>query len=318
MNRIDRLTAILIHLQSKKIVTAQEVADRFDISIRTVYRDIRALEEAGVPIGSEAGKGYFIVEGYYLPPVMFTKEEASSLLFGEKLVEKLTDQTTDEHFKSALFKIKSILSTEEKDYVQTIDDGIQVLSGKSHEPDFPNNYLNDIQKALVNQQTVKIEYHAIWNEEETCREVEPLALLYYSVSWHLIAYCRLRKGYRDFRIDRIKNFQLTNNRFDKTERLTIKEYFNEAFSESGLEKVVVRFDKSIGKVIHSAKFYFGYIEESKKGDYVEMTFMVNSIEYMARWLITFGKQIEIVKPKTLHERLIEITKELSDHYLSKE
>ncbi len=80
MNRIDRLSAILIQLQSKQVVKAQEVADRFGISLRTVYRDIKSLEEAGIPIGAEAGKGYFIMDGYHLPPVMFTKEEASALL----------------------------------------------------------------------------------------------------------------------------------------------------------------------------------------------------------------------------------------------
>ena len=68
MNRIDRLTAILVQLQSKKVVTAKEIADRFEISLRTVYRDVRALEDAGVPIGAEAGKGYFIMDGYHLPP----------------------------------------------------------------------------------------------------------------------------------------------------------------------------------------------------------------------------------------------------------
>jgi len=82
MNRIDRLTAMLVHLQSKKVVKAEEMSDRFEISLRTVYRDVKALMEAGVPIGSEAGKGYFIVDGYHLPPVMFTQDEASSIVFG--------------------------------------------------------------------------------------------------------------------------------------------------------------------------------------------------------------------------------------------
>lgn len=315
MNRIDRLTAILIHLQSKKIVTAQEIADRFEISIRTVYRDIRSLEEAGVPIGSEAGKGYFIVEGYYLPPVMFTKEEATSLLIGEKLVEKLTDETIDENFKSALFKIKSVLSSEEKDYVESINDGVHVLSSKTTQPEFPNNFLNDIQYALAHQRVLKINYHSLWKDQETCREVEPVGLFYYSVSWHLIAHCRLRNAYRDFRIDRIKNLELTDKSYLKNEKFTIEDYFEEMISDSDLEKVIVKFHKSVVKVISNAKFYFGYIEEKKVNDYLEMTFLVNDSEYIARWLITFGNKIIIIKPKSLHNRLVELTKELSDYYL---
>src|SRR3954447_3068852 len=101
MNRIDRLTAILIQLQSKRVVKAQEIADRFEISLRTVYRDVRALEEGGVPLVGEAGVGYSLVEGYRLPPVMFTKEEASALLFGAKLVEKMSDHSIQKEFQSA-------------------------------------------------------------------------------------------------------------------------------------------------------------------------------------------------------------------------
>ncbi|HZB12127.1 MAG TPA: HTH domain-containing protein, partial [Chryseolinea sp.] len=106
MNRIDRLTAILIQMQTKRVVKAEEIADRFEISLRTVYRDVKALMEAGVPIGSEAGKGYFIVDGYHLPPVMFTQEEGSAMLFAGKLVEKMTDKSIRKEFESALLKIK--------------------------------------------------------------------------------------------------------------------------------------------------------------------------------------------------------------------
>src|SRR5688572_22198956 len=98
MNRIDRLTAILVQLQTKRVVKAEEIADRFEISLRTVYRDVKALMEAGVPIGSEAGKGYFIVDGYHLPPVMFTENEASAMLVGGKLVEKMTDKSIRKEF----------------------------------------------------------------------------------------------------------------------------------------------------------------------------------------------------------------------------
>src|SRR5664279_5689637 len=98
MNRIDRVTAILIQLQSKRVVKAQEIADRFNISLRTVYRDVKTLDEAGLPVIGEAGVGYSIMEGYRLPPVMFTREEATAFLTAEKLVEKLTDVSTRKNY----------------------------------------------------------------------------------------------------------------------------------------------------------------------------------------------------------------------------
>ena len=131
MNRIDRLSAILIHLQSKSIVTAEEIASRFEISKRTVYRDIRALEGAGVPIGAEAGKGYFIVEGYHLPPVRFTREEASSLLIAHKLIDKIADKSIKDQYQSAMYKIKSVLGSKDKQFLETVNSQVQIYYSKN-------------------------------------------------------------------------------------------------------------------------------------------------------------------------------------------
>src|SRR5699024_8506905 len=90
--RFDRIVAILIQLQSKKVIKAQELADRFQVSLRTIYRDIRSLETAGVPLYGEAGTGYSLMEGYRLPPVMFTREEAGSFVAAEKLMQHFTDK----------------------------------------------------------------------------------------------------------------------------------------------------------------------------------------------------------------------------------
>src|ERR1700734_2112996 len=130
MNRIDRLTAILIQLQSKRVVKAQDIAERFAISLRTVYRDIRTLEEGGIPIIGEAGVGYSIMDGYRLPPIMFTKEEATAFLTAEKLIEKLTDTSTEESYKSAMYKVKAVLRATEKDFLETIDEHIEVLNNQ--------------------------------------------------------------------------------------------------------------------------------------------------------------------------------------------
>src|SRR5215203_7098302 len=108
MNRIDRLAAITIQLQSKRLVKAQEVADKFGISLRTVYRDIHALEEAGVPVIGEAGVGYRLMEGYKLPPVLFNQDEASALLTASKLMQSMSDEHSSKHYSSALDKIKAV------------------------------------------------------------------------------------------------------------------------------------------------------------------------------------------------------------------
>lgn len=107
--RLSRLTAILTQLQTKRLLTATQLADKFSVSIRTIYRDIRALEQAGVPIITEDGKGYTLMEGYRVPPVMFTEAQANALIIAEQLVLKNKDTSFIKDYTEAVEKIKSVL-----------------------------------------------------------------------------------------------------------------------------------------------------------------------------------------------------------------
>ena len=109
MNRIDRLFGITTLLQSRRYVAAETIAEKFGISVRTVYRDIRALTEQGIPVSFEQNKGYFIMKGYFVPPVSFTSEEANALLLMETVVYAFSDRSIQQHYNSALNKVKAVL-----------------------------------------------------------------------------------------------------------------------------------------------------------------------------------------------------------------
>ena len=126
--RLARLTAILTQLQSKRIVTARDIAEKHGISIRTVYRDIRTLLKSGIPIVTEEGIGYSIMEGYKLPPVMFTEQEANALITAEQLIAKNKDKSLTDQYKSAVEKIKSVLKHTQKDRSQLLAERLQILS----------------------------------------------------------------------------------------------------------------------------------------------------------------------------------------------
>lgn len=316
MNRIDRLTGILIHLQSKRLVKAEEIADRYEISLRTVYRDVRALTEAGVPIGSEPGKGYFIVDGYSLPPVMFTREEASSLLLAGKLVEKMTDKSIQNSFDSALFKIKAVLSDDEKDLLENLYSNIEV-SGNAEEvkDEFPNQYLTDLQLSVSEKRVMEMGYYSGYKGQDTSRYIEPIGLFYYSASWHLIAWCQLRSDYRDFRVDRIKSLRYTDKRFDQHDLLTLKEYLGTIMHDNReVEKMVVLFDKEVARYLGAQKHQFGFALEEDMGEKVRMTFLVSRPYFIARWLLTYGKHVEVEQPESLNEMLRGLAEEIADHY----
>lgn len=317
MNRIDRLTAILIHLQTKKIVRAEEISDRFEISLRTVYRDVKALMEAGVPIGSEAGKGYFIVDGYHLPPVMFNQEEASALLTAGKLVEKMTDDSIRKAYESALLKIKSVLNTSEKDHLENLQSSIAVFRMPDHPADFPNHYMAAIQKAISRRSVLSIVYFSSGKQERTTRLVEPIGVVYYSGRWHLIAWCRLRNGYRDFRIDMIQSLNDNGEVFDPRSHFTLQEYFDSLTREhDDMEKVVIVFDASVSKYARSARYYYGFVSEEDLGDRCRMTFLAGNLRSFCRWLMMFGKAVQIEHPSELRDIMEELIEDLSMHYSS--
>ncbi len=318
MNRIDRLTAILIQLQTKRWITSAEIAERFEISQRTVYRDIRALEEAGVPIGSETGRGYFIVEGYHLPPVMFTREEAGALLIAEKLIGKFTDSSVKKYYAAVTDKIKSILPEESKDNLEEMNSKVEVFfSNYPSTSEFPNNFLADIQKALSKGRCLELDYFAGYNQRKTCgRIVDPIGLVFYGNAWHLIGHCKMRNLPRDFRLDRISKLNILDIPAQPKKPGDLKKYFMDYWVKADLFEVKVWFDNSIAGAVVSSKYFFGFIDEYSEGEGVVMSFAVNDYLYIANWLLSFGNRIKVVKPIQLQEIMVEQVKKLSVIYLS--
>jgi predicted DNA-binding transcriptional regulator YafY len=312
VNRIDRLHAILTHLQSKKKVTAQEMADRFNLSLRTVYRDVKALNESGVPVIGEAGMGYTIMEGYRLPPVMFTQEEASALLLGAKLAEQFTDGSVQRHFQGALFKIKAVLRSTDKEYVESLTEHIEILSRYSPDNDSPQQHLSLLQQAIVHKKVVSLQYHSSVKEETTLRKVEPIGLLHYGSAWHLIAWCRLRNDCRDFRLSRMLRVTLEDNIFDPCAHPSIREYIDQVRAGSDLVEAVVHFDKRIVKYMQEQKYLHGYVSEEDLGEIVSMKFLTSSLDYFGRWLLMYTDKARIASPDDLKA----IMKELSEKLLA--
>ncbi|MCP4754050.1 MAG: YafY family transcriptional regulator [Proteobacteria bacterium] len=315
MNRIDRLTAILIHLQSKRIVKAKEIAGRFKISIRTVYRDIRALEDAGVPIGAQAGEGYSIIEGYHLPPVMFSRQEAGALLIGGKLIEKFSDDSVSSQFESALYKIRSVLSDADKEYIDNLNTNVEVLKHTGHEKDgHTKDFLSDLQSQVARHKITEIEYHSGYKDETTTRLIEPIGLCFWGANWHLIAFCTLRNEYRDFRVTRIKRLTATGMIFDADRHESLQDLVQKLLPSEKMKPAVVRFEKSAATEIKEQKYYFGLVSEKDMGDRVEMHFLSSSYSYLSNWLMTFTDKVEIVSPNELMNLLRHKAKELYQHY----
>jgi predicted DNA-binding transcriptional regulator YafY len=306
MNRLERITTILLLLQSRKKVTAQYLANHFETSVRTIYRDVRVLEEAGVPVGAEAGIGYFLSEGYSLPPVMFTKEEAAAMITGEKLLQQFGDVSINTAFASAMHKVRAVLRSSDKDFVETLEESIsvhRVRSSNLTSKDFPNRFISSIQIALVNQQVLELDYYAHHSEETTQRIVEPIGLSFLSGSWHLFAWCRLRKAVRDFRADRIKNLRMLDETYNKQKHPKLEELATLFLNPKDVQRIVIRVNNSFVKETSSTKYYLGLVEETKHDSYTEMVFYYTPIDQFARWMLMWGEHVTVVEPPALQAQL---------------
>jgi predicted DNA-binding transcriptional regulator YafY len=221
MNRIDRLFGITTLLQAQKYVSADRIAEQFDISVRTVYRDIKALGEQGIPVSFEVGRGYFLVQGYFLPPVAFTAEEANALLLLETLGATLADQSIQAHVAAALQKVKAVLRGPDQDRLTQLASRI-----KLHVPEYSEGntaYLATIQSAIANCYLLEVDYRDK-SGGSTRRQVAPIGLVFYNFTWHFIGWCQLRQAYRDFRVSRLQHLVATTRPFTSQQLLTLADY----------------------------------------------------------------------------------------------
>ena len=219
--RLSRLTAILTQLQTKRLLTATTLAEKFNVSVRTIYRDIRALEQADVPILTEDGKGYSLMEGYRVPPVMFTEAQANALITAEQLVVNNKDISFVKHYTEAIEKIKSVLKYSIQDKANLLSE--RTRFDQNNDKERNSSHLSDLQFALTNYCLTKIEYTNEQNKTTT-RQIEPFALLC-AENWLLVAFCRLRREFRFFRLDRIKKLEILTDKFEP-HKMTLQEYFD--------------------------------------------------------------------------------------------
>ena len=300
MNRIDRLSALLIQLQSRPLVKAQELAEKFSISLRTVYRDIHALGEAGVPVIGEAGTGYRLMEGYKLPPVMFNQNEASALLTAAKLMQSLSDGPSSKHYGSALDKIKAVLRFTEKEHIAGIDNHVAVLKHPAFVYERPAElHLSQILEAIANGGVLQFDYTSLGKNERLLRKAEPVGIYYQGSRWYMVAFCRLRNAYRNFRTDRIKSLVLTGEKITKAHP-PLQEFLSHVTEQRELQQVVIEVNKDVAKCIGEQKYYNGFVKEEAAGDNVRMSFLTASLNGFARWFMLFGDEATILEPFALN------------------
>ena len=298
MNRVDRMLGLILLLQSRRVVTAEQMADHFELSVRTIYRDLAALSEIGVPIAAEAGVGYSLLKGYHLPPVMFEAAEANALLIGGELVKSLTDSSLSGPAGSALLKIRSILPREQRDDAERLLQHLAVIVPGRQPGRLDQRTLLPVQQAVTQRRVLHLVYHAGGQRQNTHRDVEPLGVVFYGQAWYLVAWCRLRQDFRHFRLDRIQELSLREATFEFRPGFSLRKHLQESVQEEETFPARLRFTTAAAERARSECFA-GLVEEHSSVGGVEMDFLTFSLEWLARWLLSFGDEAEALTPPRL-------------------
>jgi predicted DNA-binding transcriptional regulator YafY len=229
IERLSRITAILIQFLSRRLLNSKTLADKFGVSVRTIYRDIKLLERAGVPIVTEEGKGYSLMEGYKVPPITLTESEADALLTAELLLQSSNDTSLILAFASVSAKIKAVLPRALKDRTEKLEQKMGVSN--TYISDSPKStLLLQLQKTLLAHAVVQLDYTNKAGEKSQ-RDVEPFALYANQRNeWVLIAFCRLRSDFRSFSLTNINTLTITDQPFEP-HTLTFEQYLRRYFSD---------------------------------------------------------------------------------------
>lgn len=221
MRRADRLFQIIQYLQGRRLTTARQLAERLEVSERTVYRDVQDLVLSGVPIEGEAGMGYVLRGGFHLPPLMFTPQEIEALIVGARMLDAWGGDKLSAAAKEALLKIDSVLPPRMKNALE---------KPRIFAPAFPDvsqagSRLDALHEAINARRKIRMHYKAL-NDAESDRTVWPLGLVFWGNVWTLASWCELRNDYRTFRVDRIEHFEILAEHFTETEEISLQALFS--------------------------------------------------------------------------------------------
>ena len=285
---MDRRLLILTRLREEMPVRATDLAEQCECSIRTIYRDIDALCQAGVPVAAMPGEGYRLAPGYHLPPIAFTVEEAVQLLLGSDLALGLGTPEQREAARAAAAKVEAALRPDTRAETERLRQRIRVSGWMRREP---TPWLPVLQQAVAHDQVVWLRYHSFSSDELTERKVEPYSLVFYGDDWHVVGYCRLREGMRDFRASRIRDAELLGERFERMPGLYLP-----AEEQRPVEHIVkVWLDAAILPWARETPVFGFEREEAAEGGAV-FTFNSWDLRQLIPWILGWGPSALVLSP----------------------
>jgi predicted DNA-binding transcriptional regulator YafY len=306
MNRTDRLLAIVLELQRHRrgACRADDLASTFEVSKRTIYRDIQALCAAGVPIAVAGRQGYALAEGYFLPPVRFTADEALILALGSDVMANTFDNDYRVAAHSAYRKIDAILPPSLRDQVDHLKGGLHFFTTKRLDGEHLRS-LRTLRQAVAEQKRIRLQYSkrdlTSNASVQTVREVDPYSLTRLADDWYLTAYCHLRQAVRVFRLTRINQLTVLEHTFEHAGAAVAS---RAAPSDSQPIFVQALFDRDVARWARESH-RSALIDEEETPEGVRMTLLTQPEHDIVRWLLSWGGDVRVLEPAWLQTLVLE-------------
>jgi predicted DNA-binding transcriptional regulator YafY len=316
MNRTDRLLAIVLELQRQAPQRAEDLSATFEVSKRTIYRDITALSEAGVPLVAVPGLGYSLMEGYFLPPLNFTPDEATMLLLGADVMAQSFDAEYQLASEWAARKIEGVLPEKLREQVNVLRGGITFVQ-RPLKNDDEIERLRQLRRALIRQQTVRFVYrtrHPEHHEALNLREVDPYNIVSVGSVWYMQGYCHLRHDLRTFRLSRMDKLTVLPKSFERAStRLSIEQIEQMRYSRNIL--VRVWFDAESAPWVREERLFFiSTLHEDDGSGGLFVTLKVRNLDEVLQWMMGWGSHARVLEPDELRQMMIrEAEKILEQH-----
>jgi predicted DNA-binding transcriptional regulator YafY len=314
MNRTDRLLAIVLELQAKGWQRAEDLAATFEISKRTIYRDMLALMQSGVPVMSAPGQGYALMDGYFLPPLSFTADEAILLLLGADYMAQTFDVQYQRAAHSASSKIQAVLTDRSRAEVERLQAAMRFVTMRPEADHLPATLLQSLRRAILERKSVRMIYHTRHTSEPAgeikARTVDPYALVHYQAAWYLTAYDHLRGEPRRFRLDRINQLRVLEQSFTLPKNPLPAEAEDEP-------RILVRalFDPAVARwAVEDRPHFAVHHQETPEG--LLMTFRVRRDEDVLAWLLGWGGRVRVLEPESLRQAMIAAARAILTQYES--
>lgn len=308
MNRTDRLLAIVLELQGQGRGRAEDLARHLGVSKRTIYRDVLALNEAGVPIVSTPGQGYTLMPGYFLPPLRFSVDEAVMLLLGSDVMTQAFDAGVAGAADSAARKISAVLGEDIQSEVRFLRAHLRLVERGPGGAEIQGK-VRTLRQATVERRPAEFLYHKPRAGAET-RRVQPHGLFRLNTVWLLAAFDPERADLRTFRLDRMENLRLLSGQFERQPGFKLQR----DESREGRELTVrALFRPEVAREVrHQPSYYVTQTQEVQDG--LLVTLQVRSAEDVLSWLLSWGSAVRVLEPASLQTRLREVGQDLVRQY----